>query len=88
MAAFIVIGFYSYTVFKSVDIKSTNSSINSFDRHERPKKKKCLKIAAIIISIVVVLTVVFIIHKKCRSKSSDIDFEEKGKLVNTITDDN
>ena len=49
---------------KTVDIKSTNSSINSFERHERPKKKKCLKIAAIIISIVVVLTVVFILIAK------------------------
>ena len=38
--------------------------------------------------LLIVLTVVFIIHKKCRSKSSDIDFEEKGKLVNPITDDN
>ena len=47
--------------------------------------------AIVVISVgglLIVLTVVFIIHKKCRSKSSDIDFEEKGKLVNPITDDN
>ena len=49
---------------KSVDIKSTNSSINSFDRNARPKKKKCLKISAIIISIVLVLAVVFILVAK------------------------
>ena len=49
---------------KSVDIKSTHSSINSFDRNARPQKKKCIKISAIIISIVLVLAVVFILIAK------------------------
>ena len=46
--------------------------------------------AIVVISVgcfLIVLIFALIIHKKCRSKSSDIDFEEKGKLVNPITDD-
>ena len=46
--------------------------------------------AIVIISIgsfLVTLIVAAIIYKKCRNKSPDVDIEEKGKLVNPISND-